>query len=44
MRCIAYDFESGFGFENNNYNRKDEEGKEVPNIEEYYYNYECLIN
>jgi hypothetical protein len=31
MRCIGYDL---FGFPYNN--KKDEEGKEVPNIEEYY--------
>jgi hypothetical protein len=37
MRCIAYDFESGF--ENNSYDHKDEEGKEVPNIREYYIKY-----
>jgi hypothetical protein len=35
MRCIAYDFEGGF--ENNNFDYKKEEGKEVPNIREYYY-------
>jgi hypothetical protein len=33
MRCIAYDFEGGF--EDLSFNHKDEEGKEVPNIEEY---------
>jgi hypothetical protein len=35
MRCIAYDFEGGF--KDNSYNHKDEEGKDVPNIQEYYY-------
>jgi hypothetical protein len=34
MRCIAYDFEGGFG--DRSFNHKDEEGKEVPNIREYY--------
>jgi hypothetical protein len=33
MRCIAYDFEVGF----DKRNVKDKEGKEVPNIREYYY-------
>jgi hypothetical protein len=34
MRCIAYDFEGGF--EDWSYDHKDEEGKEVFNIKEYY--------
>jgi hypothetical protein len=34
MRYIAYDFEGGF--EHKSFNHKDEEGKEVPNIEKYY--------
>jgi hypothetical protein len=34
MRCIAYDFEGGF--EDYSSDHKDEEGKEVPNIKEYY--------
>jgi hypothetical protein len=32
MRCIAYDFQGGF--ENNSFNHKDEEVKEVPNIKD----------
>jgi hypothetical protein len=32
MRCIAYNFQGGF----DRWNVKDEEGKEVPNISEYY--------
>jgi hypothetical protein len=35
MRCIAYDFEGGFGYYS--FNQKDEEGKEVPNIRREYY-------
>jgi hypothetical protein len=35
MRCVAYDF-WGMGFEHMSYNMKDEEGKEIPNIKEYY--------
>jgi hypothetical protein len=34
MRCIAYDFEGGF--ETWNDSQKDEEGKEILNIGEYY--------
>jgi hypothetical protein len=34
MRCIAYDFEGGF--EDRNYNHKDEKGEEVFNISQYY--------
>jgi hypothetical protein len=34
MRCVAYDFRGGF--EDESYNHKDEEGKEIPNISEYY--------
>jgi hypothetical protein len=31
---MAYDFQGGF--KDNSYHHKDEEGKEVPNIKEYY--------
>jgi hypothetical protein len=31
MRCIAYDFKGGF--EDESYHQKDEEGKEIPDIE-----------
>jgi hypothetical protein len=34
MRCIAYDFFGGF--EHYSFNHKYEEGKEVPDIKEYY--------
>jgi hypothetical protein len=34
MRSLAYDFQGGF--ESFSYYHKDEEGKEVPNIREYY--------
>jgi hypothetical protein len=35
MRCIAYDFEGGFDIWSES--QKDEEGKEVLNIREYYF-------
>jgi hypothetical protein len=35
MRCIAYDFQGGFGFYTDHH--QDEEGKEVPFIKEEYY-------
>jgi hypothetical protein len=34
MRCIAYDFKGGF--EDYSLNHMDEEGKEVPDIREYF--------
>jgi hypothetical protein len=34
MRCIAYDFQGRF--EDDSYDHKDEEGKEIVNVEEYY--------